>query len=152
MRNLSVVLTALVFCTICQSCGKPAGKPRILVFSKTAAFYHASIPAGIQAIQKMCAENGIEVDTTKNADWFTEDSLKKYAAVVFLSTTGNVLNARQEVAFERYIQGGGAYIGVHAASDTEYDWGWYGRLVGGYFQNHPAVQTAALQVLDKKHP
>jgi cytochrome c len=152
MKKLSVVLSALVFCTIFVSCGKQAGKPRILVFSKTAAFYHASIPAGIQAIQKLGAENGIEVDTTKNADWFTEDSLKKYAAVVFLSTTGNVLNAKQEIAFERYIQAGGGYIGVHAASDTEYDWGWYGRLVGGYFQNHPAVQTAAMQVLDKNHP
>src|SRR5687768_7802185 len=106
MRKLTVILTILVLCTIYLGCGKPAGKPRVLVFSKTAGFYHTSIPAGIQAIQKLAAENGFEVDTTKNADWFTEDTLKKYAAVVFLSTTGNVLNSRQEIAFERYIQGG----------------------------------------------
>src|SRR5690606_33865678 len=97
------------------------GPPRVLVFSKTAAFYHQSIPAGNKALMELGEEHGFEVDTTTNAEWFNEDSLKNYSAVVFLSTTGDVLNHQQEVAFERYIQAGGGYVGIHAASDCEYD-------------------------------
>ncbi len=126
-----------------------SGKPLVLVFSKTAQFRHASIPAGIAAIQKLGAENGFDVEATENADVFNEDSLKKYAAVIFLSTTGDVLDYKQEAAFERYIQAGGGYVGVHAATDTEYDWGWYGRLVGGYFNGHPEQQEAKFIIKDK---
>lgn len=124
---------------------------RILVFSKTAGFYHESIPSGIAAIQKMGAENNMVVDTTKNAAYFVEDSLKKYSAVVFLSTTQNVLNADQQVAFERYIQAGGGFVGVHAAADTEYTWPWYNKLVGAYFKSHPNnpnVRKATIDVVD----
>lgn len=125
--------------------------PRILVFSKTKGFYHESIPTGIAAIQKLGKAHQILVDTTKNSNYFTEDSLKKYSVVVFLSTTGNVLNADQQVAFERYIQAGGAYVGVHAAADTEYEWPWYNKLVGAYFASHPHQQKATVLVNDKKH-
>jgi cytochrome c len=125
--------------------------PRILVFSKTNGFYHESIPTGIAAIQKLGKENGFEVDTTKDAGMFTDNQLKKYSAVVFLSTTKNVLNADQQVAFERYIQAGGGYAGIHAAADTEYEWPWYNRLVGAYFQSHPAIQPAAINIIDTAH-
>jgi cytochrome c len=130
---------------------KPA---RILVFSKTKGFYHSSIPAGISAIQKLGKENNFIVDTTKNADYFVEDSLKHYNAVVFLSTTMNVLNADQQVQFERYIEAGGGYAGVHAAADTEYDWPWYNKLVGAYFKSHPGnpnVRKATVDVVDNSH-
>lgn len=130
----------------------PPGSPRILVFSRTEVYHHASIANGNTAIIKLGHENGFEVDTTTNSEWFNEDSLKHYAAVLFLSTTGNVLNSAQEVAFERYIQSGGGFVGVHGATDTEYDWGWYGRLVGGYFTNHPKIQEAVLHVIDSTHP
>ena len=143
-------LLFFLFFTSCQN--KRSGKPRILVFSKTAGYEHASIPTGIAALQKLGQQNGFEVDTTTNPGYFQEDSLKKYAAVVFLSTTGNVLNQYQEVAFERYIQSGGGFVGVHAATDTEYDWGWYGRLVGGYFDSHPQIQEAVLHIVDATHP
>src|SRR5215212_7685145 len=119
------------------SCKKErSGKPRVLVFSKTAGFVHSSIGTGIAAIQKLGLEHGFDVDTTRDATFFNEDSLGKYAAVIFLNTTGDVLNNRQEIAFERYIQAGGGYTGIHSAADTEYDWGWYGRLLGGYFLSH----------------
>lgn len=127
-------------------------KPRILVFSKTAGFYHTSIPSGIAALQKLGEENGILVDTTKNAALFNEENLKKYNAVVFLSTTMNVLDPDQQVAFERYIQAGGGFVGIHAATDTEYNWPWYNKLVGAYFASHPHQQKAGIDVLDKKHP
>jgi cytochrome c len=127
-------------------------QPRILVFSKTSGFYHESIPTGIAALQALGKDNGILVDTTKNAKYFIQDSLKNYAAVVFLSTTMNVLNAEQQVAFERYIQAGGGFVGIHAATDTEYDWPWYNKLVGAYFASHPHQQEATIQVKDKTHP
>lgn len=132
----------------------PAKPARILVFSKTKGFYHSSIPAGIAAIQKLGKENNFIVDTTKNAEYFVEDSLKHYSAVIFLSTTANVLNADQQVQFERYIEAGGGYAGIHAAADTEYDWPWYNKLVGAYFLSHPGnpnVRKATIDVDDTTH-
>ena len=63
--------------------------------------------------------------------------------MIWLSTTGDVLNAAQQTAFENYIQGGGGYTGIHAAADTEYEWKWYGQLVGAYFLSHPPGTPAA---------
>lgn len=125
-------------------------KPRVLIFSKTAGFHHESIAVGIPAIMKMGQQNNFDVDTTTNAALFTLNNLKKYKAVIFLSTTGDVLNAEQQTAFEQYIKQGGGFVGVHAASDTEYDWPWYGNLVGAYFKSHPSKQQEAnLEVVDR---
>jgi glucose/arabinose dehydrogenase/cytochrome c551/c552/type 1 glutamine amidotransferase len=135
--------------TSCEE--KRSGKPLVLVFSKTAGFHHKSIAKGNEAILKLAKENDFDIDTTTNADWFNEDTLKKYSAVIFLSTTGDLLNHYQEADFERYIQAGGGFVGIHGAADAEYDWGWYGRLVGGYFKNHPKIQEAKLDIVDKKH-
>lgn len=126
--------------------------PRVLVFSKTGGFRHSSIPDGIAAIQKLGSENGFIADTTENAQFFNDDSLKNYSAVIFLNTTEEVLNHNQQIAFERYIQAGGGFVGIHSATDTEYDWGWYGRLVGGYFNGHPVPQKAKFIIKDKNHP
>ncbi|WP_291399285.1 ThuA domain-containing protein [Daejeonella sp.] len=126
-------------------------KPRVLVFSKTAGYRHGSIQAGKLALIKLGNENGFVVDTTENENYFSEDSLKKYSAVIFLSTTGNVLNSPQQISFERYIQAGGGYVGIHAAADTEYDWPWYGKLAGGYFVSHPKIQDASLNIRNKNH-
>jgi cytochrome c len=150
----------LIMSTGLFSCSKKReGTPKVLVFSKTAEYYHESIPNGIAAIQKLGAENGFSVDTTKNAELINEENLAQYAAVIFLSTTGDVLNPIQEADFERYIQSGGGYVGIHAAADTEYNWGWYGRLVGGYFSDHPGindphpnVQPGKITKTGEKHP
>src|SRR5690606_21209555 len=123
----------------------------VLVFSKTGGFRHGSIPAGIAAIQPLGEENGFEVTATEDAGAFTDQNLAQYEAVVWLSTTGDVLNEEQQAAFERYIQNGGGYAGIHAASDTEYDWPWYGGLVGAYFSAHPQNQTATVKVEDHVH-
>jgi cytochrome c len=126
----------------------PDARFRILVFSKTAAFRHSSIDEGVTAIRKLGAENGFQVDAAEESSLFTDENLALYDAVVFLSTTGDVLNPDQQAAFERYIQAGGGYVGIHAASDTEYSWKWYGELVGAYFKGHPAQQTASIDVED----
>jgi type 1 glutamine amidotransferase len=143
----SLMITALVMLFFANPAA--AKKKRILVFSKTAGFHHSSIPVGIAAIQKLGAENNFDVDTTINATKFTAKNLKQYAAVVFLNTTGDVLNDEQQTAFEQYIKKGGGYVGVHAATDTEYDWPWYGKLAGAYFVSHPAQQEATLNVVNR---
>ncbi len=123
----------------------------VLVFSKTAGFRHDSIPTGVAAIQQLGTAHGFTVDTTEDGAAFTDANLARYQAVIWLSTTGDVLNNEQQAAFERYIQAGGGYAGIHAASDTEYSWAWYGELVGTYFANHPANQTATVKVEDPAH-
>ncbi|WP_425484914.1 ThuA domain-containing protein [Amycolatopsis anabasis] len=124
----------------------------VLVFAKTAGYRHDSIPAGIAAIRELGAGNDFTVEATEDAGAFTEANLARFDAVVWLSTTGDVLNADQQAAFERYIAGGGGYAGVHAAADTEYDWPWYGELVGAWFASHPRIQPATVKVEDHQHP
>jgi type 1 glutamine amidotransferase len=124
----------------------------VLVFSKTAGFRHDSIPTGIQAIRDLGAANDFTITATENAEAFTADNLARYEAVVFLNTTGNVLDSSQQAAFESYIRSGGGFVGVHAAADTEYDWPFYGDLVGAYFASHPPIQAATVQVEDRTHP
>jgi cytochrome c len=140
VKTLFIVAVAILLIPACSH-HRP-GHPRILVFSKTTGYHHESIADGNIALQKLGAQNGFDVDTTTDAGWFTDDSLRKYSAVVFLSTTGDMLDYRQRVALERYIQAGGGFVGIHAAADAEYDWGWYGRLVGGYFFDHPGIHDS----------
>ncbi|MCC6282222.1 MAG: ThuA domain-containing protein, partial [Saprospiraceae bacterium] len=134
------------FC-IFISCGSPV-PPRVLVFSKTSPFgyRHQSIEAGKAALVDLCYQNGIWADTTEDSRQFNEKNLKRYAAVIFLSTNGEVLGPDEEVAFERYIQAGGGFAGIHAASATEYTWHWYGSLLGAYFKDHPVIQDCSVQV------
>jgi type 1 glutamine amidotransferase len=124
----------------------------VLVFSKTAGFRHDSIPDGINAVRELGAAHGFAVDATEDGAAFTSRNLARYDAVLFLSTTGDVLNDAQQRAFEGYIRSGGGYVGIHAAADTEYDWAFYGGLAGAYFQSHPAIQPARVDVEDRAHP
>lgn len=130
-----------------------APKPkRILVFYKTAAYKHLSIPTGITAITKLGKENKFQVDTSSNSTVFDLKNLKNYHAVVFLSTSGDMLDDYQQSQFEQYIRSGGGFVGIHGASAGEYEWPWYGKLVGAVFDGHPVQQNATFKVIDKKHP
>ncbi|WP_410809346.1 ThuA domain-containing protein [Micromonospora sp. 067-2] len=149
ITGLAVVLATLVALPAPASA---APLTKVLVFSKTAGFRHSSIPNGIAAIRQLGTANGFSVTATEDAAQFTAANLAQYQAVVFLSTTGDVLNATQQTAFESYIAAGGGYVGVHAAADTEYDWPWYGGLVGAWFSSHPAIQTATIRVEDRSNP
>ena len=152
-RSLCLLLTlALPFFGF-HSCNKNDIPARILVFSKTEGFRHDCIPTGIAALRMLCSGNGILMDTTEDAADFNEKNLKRYNAVVFFCTTGDVLSPTQETDFERYIQAGGGFVGIHSATDTEYGWGWFGGLVGGYFNGHPpGTAEATLQVKNHEHP
>jgi len=123
----------------------------VLVFSKTAGFRHDSIPAGIAALKSLGAQHRFTVDATEASTTFTDDALTRYRVVVFLNTSGPILNTEQHAAFERFIRRGGGFVGIHSAADSEYDWPWYERLVGAYFEDHPAIQPAVLKVVDASH-
>lgn len=124
----------------------------VLVFTKTAGYRHDSIETGVQCITELGEKNGFTVDHTEDDTQFNADNLKKYTVVVFLSTTQNVLEGDEQTAFQNYIESGHGYVGIHAAADTGYDWPWYGQLVGAYFMQHPAIQEAKVEVVDRKHP
>jgi len=130
----------------------PKKQKKILVFSKTAGFRHTSaINAGKKYLIELGNKNKFGVDTTESADVFTTENLKQYAAVVFLCTTGNVLNDKQQPALQQFIRNGGGYVGLHSSSDTEYDWAWFGELNGAYFKSHPKQQEAIFNVIDGNH-
>ncbi|SFD53792.1 ThuA domain-containing protein [Streptomyces aidingensis] len=153
--RLSAALTAVATAFTVAVTAPPAqahDEFDVLVFSRTAGFRHDSIDEGIAAIRQLGAENHFSVTATEDPAQFTDANLAQYEAVVWLSTTGDVLDSAQQAAFERYIRAGGGYAGIHAASDTEYDWPWYGGLVGAYFDSHPHNQQATLTVEDPDHP
>jgi type 1 glutamine amidotransferase len=129
-----------------------ASASRILVFTRTAGFRHESIPDAVAAVRLLGAESGFGVDATEDPGAFTDAGLSAYDAVVFLLTTGDVLDDAQQGAFERYIRNGRGFVGVHSASDTEYGWPFYGELVGAPFAGHPAIQPATVRVVDRVHP
>ncbi len=132
---------------------EPQTRPdRILVFSRTAGFRHSSIEPGIAALEDLGAANGFAVDATEDAGQFTTANLSRYQVVVFLSTTGDVLNPEQQAAFMTYIRNGGGFVGIHAAADTEHGWPWYGNLMGAYFASHPAPAQARIRVENRDHP
>jgi type 1 glutamine amidotransferase len=126
--------------------------PRVLVFSKTAAFRHDSIPTGVQALKEIGEERGFTIEHTEDGGVFSPGKLGKFDVVLFLSTTGDVLDAVQEAAFESFVRGGGGYVGIHAAADTEYDWPFYADVVGAHFKTHPKIQKARVRVEDRSHP
>lgn len=122
-----------------------------LVFSKTAVVRHKSILSGITAIKALGRQHNFRVEASEDATIFTDTRLAKYQVVIFLNTTGNILNTTQQAAFKRFIQKGRGFVGIHSATDTEYNWPWYGRLVGTYFQNHPRIQRATINVINSTH-
>jgi type 1 glutamine amidotransferase len=125
----------------------------VLLFSKTAGWHHDSINTGVTAIQAMAKLHDFGVFWTEDANRvFNDKELAKYKVVIFLCTTGDVLNNDQQAAFERFIKAGGGFVGIHSASDTEYDWAWYTKMVGHMFHIHPAVQTATIKVEDANFP
>ena len=127
---------------------------QILVFTKTMGYRHKSIEKGVETLKNLGKENSFVITQTEDSLQFNDANLKKYDLVLFLSTTMDVLGADQEKAFKNYINNGGNYMGIHAASDTEYDWPWYGKLVGAYFTSHPNdpnVREAKMKVVNRQH-
>jgi type 1 glutamine amidotransferase len=115
----------------------PFPNPRVLIFTKTKGFRHDSIETAVQALKQEGASQGYSVTATEDASVFTDTNLTKFDVVAFVLTTGDVLNDTQQKALENFVNQGKGWVGVHSASDTEYEWPWYADLVGAYFKSHP---------------
>ena len=143
-------VSVLIVLFSCQE--RKVREKRVLVFSKTVGFRHESIKNGKEMFLSLGKQHDFKVDTTENARMFVDDSLKRYSAVVFLSTTGDVLDHAQESALERYVQAGGGFMGIHGASGAEYKWPWYGKLLGARFESHPPkLQMGEIHLTEGDH-
>lgn len=125
---------------------------KALVFSKTQGFRHQSVPEGVSAIKKLSDKHRFQVYATEDASVFTDESLAQYDLIIMMSTTGNIFDDAQKAAFQKFVQSGKGVVGVHSAADTEYDWEWYSKMMGGQFNHHPHQQTARLKVVNQNHP
>lgn len=161
MKPILSSILLIVICLSGFSCSSSSSKSKdiqekqtggVLVFSKTDGFRHESIPEGINAFKKLGKQEGLSVTATEDAAYFANDSLQNYQAIIFLNTTGDVLNDGQQEALQMFVENEGGFMGVHSATDTEYEWPWYGHMIGAYFVSHPKIQEAELQVLNKNHP
>ncbi len=148
--GLKAILCVFAACVIQNALA--GDTQRILLFTKTIGFTHGSIPFAVSAIRTSVEQSGFTVDDSNDASLFNPTDLASYDAVVFVMTTGNVLNNDQQLAFEEFIRAGNGFAGIHSATDTEYDWPWYGELVGAYFNNHPSIQEATINIEDPGHP
>ncbi|WRZ76338.1 ThuA domain-containing protein [Streptomyces sp. NBC_01237] len=154
---LTSLLALIVALLVATPPGAQAAPFRVLVYSEVTNFTHDSIPAGIAAVKKLGAENGFEVEATDDSAVFNDTDLSRFQAVVFNNTNstpekGDLLTAAERAALQKYIRAGGGWVGLHAASASERDWDWYEGLVGAIFDQHPAVQTGRVKVLDHAHP
>jgi cytochrome c len=136
-------------------CGEPEAEDRlqVLVFSRTAGFRHPSIAEAQAFFADLPASEGIAATTTEDPTVFQDESLAPYDVVAFVNTTGDVLDDAQQAALERFVRSGRGFVGVHSAADTEYDWSWYGDLVGAYFTSHPLLPVEVeVTTEDGSHP
>jgi len=124
---------------------------KLLVFSKTEGFRHSSIEEGQKMLQNLADQNGFEVLFSEEAEVFNEKILADVNVIVFLNTTGDILDEAQQLELQRFIQAGGGFVGIHSATDTEYKWPYYNQLVGAYFESHPEPAEATINVLNRDH-
>jgi len=124
----------------------------VLLFTSTHGFHHQSQLEGVAAMRTLAQKHFFALDWQEDPSVFNDENLNKFQAIVFLSTTGDILNPEQKAAMQRFIQSGKGFVGIHSASDTEYNWEWYTKLVGRSFHIHPVIQTAELEVIDRKFP
>ncbi|MCB0686027.1 MAG: ThuA domain-containing protein [Saprospiraceae bacterium] len=124
----------------------------VLLFSKTAGFHHVSINEGVDAITALGKRHHFMVDWQESADVFNPKNLERFQVIIFLNTTGDILNEEQQKAMEEFIRSGKGFVGIHSAADTEYEWDWYTKMLGRMFKIHPKIQTAKLRVVNGNFP
>jgi TonB family protein len=127
------------------------GKISILAFSKTAD-KHESIKAGQKALRELAAVNNFDIDFSEDSTVFNDAALSKFNVILFLNTSGNILDENGEKAFQKFIHNRGGFVGLHGALDTEYDWEWYGKLIGTHCKGSEETHKAVVRVINKNHP
>src|SRR5450432_1102648 len=145
----SLLLLNICFCFMAQAQQKQF---KVLLVTTTRGWHHESLHYGVLAIQQLGVKNFFDVVLFENPNGFTDKYLLDFQAIIFLNTTGDIFDSTQQKVMERFIQSGKGFVGIHSATDTEYDWEWYTKLVGRMFHIHPAVQTARLNILDANFP
>ncbi|KAK4038877.1 ThuA-like domain-containing protein [Parachaetomium inaequale] len=130
---------------------------RVLIFSRTTAYRHDSIPAGIRALYRLASTSAsgahpFTADDSEDPSVFNPASLSAYRVIVLLQCSGDFLDGAQLAALKGFVQSGGGVVAVHCASFAMQSSEWYGRLIGGVFDNHPEPQLGRVRILDSKHP
>lgn len=149
------ILQIITISFLITATGHTQDNIKVLAFSQIepGIYHHLSNLNGIALLERLGKKRGWDVDVTHDSGSFNNTRLAQYDVVAFINTTGNILNDTQQFAFEQYIQNGGGYLGTHSAADTEHDWEWYGKMIGGYFKSHPEVnQVASVNLENNKHP
>jgi len=146
---LIFLIVQLCFC--CMTTGQQKQFKALLV-TTTRGWHHESLHSGVLAIQDLGKRNFFDVVLFEDPKGFTDKFLDQFQVVIFLNTTGDIFDSAQQKVMEHFIQSGKGYVGIHSASDTEYDWDWYNKLVGRMFHIHPVIQTARINILDNSFP
>jgi uncharacterized protein len=123
----------------------------ILVMSKTVGYRHESIPAGLVAIKELAIQNNWKVTATEDSAMFTKTALDTFNVVIFLCTSGNILDEAGENALQQFVESGKGLVTIHSGTDTEYDWKWYNEAIGAHFLGHPPTQKATVIIEDRNN-
>ena len=124
----------------------------VIVLTETQGFvHHEAIKEGVKLITRLGKENQFNVTHTNSSEYLSETELKKSDVLIFLCTTLDVLDDNEQERMKNFIRNGKGFVGIHSATDTEYNWEWYGKLVGAYFLDHPKIQEAKIQTINKEH-
>ncbi|MFC2097146.1 ThuA domain-containing protein [Bacteroidota bacterium] len=152
--KIKIIISVILSFLILASCDSSLRKEkRVLVYIKNGeGFIHENIPASVDMILKMGKENGFMVDVSNDPSVFVKENLDKYSALIFSNTNNNIFdNNEQKLAFVRYIQAGGSFVGIHSACGSERQWPWFWKMLGGKFLRHPPMQKYTISVIDKNH-
>lgn len=140
--NMKHIYLATFLLICCQA----ATAQTILVFSKTNGYRHQSIETGIRTLDSLAQSLGYQIYFSEDSLDISAEKLNAVDVLIFLSTSGDILNEAQQIAVEDFMKQGKGFIGIHGASATEYDWNWYVGLVGSFFVDHPSIQHAKLYI------
>jgi type 1 glutamine amidotransferase len=152
MKGIKLLMLLLVAQTCIFSSINAQKQFKALIVTTTNGWHHESLHSGVIALKEMAARNFFDAVLMEDPGSFNDKALEQFQVVIFLNTTGDIFKPEQQKALEKFIQSGKGFVGIHSASDTEYDWEWYTKLVGRMFHIHPVIQTAKLQVLDAAFP
>ncbi|CAN5813196.1 ThuA domain-containing protein [soil metagenome] len=152
MKCSKVIFIIIVQLLFCQTIMAQSKQFKALLVTTTRGWHHESVHAGVLAIQQLAVKNYFDVTLFEDPDAFTDKYLEQFKVIIFLNTTTDIFDSAQQKVMERFIQSGKGFVGIHSASDTEYDWDWYTKLVGRMFHIHPVIQTASVKIVDTDFP
>lgn len=152
MKNLKTFLVLIVIHVFLFTTSVAQEKKQFnaLLVTKTAGWHHESINEGVTAIKELATRNFFNVQWHQEGATVTDKYLENFQVIIFLNTTGDIFKEDEQKAIEKFIKAGKGFVGIHSASDTEYGWEWYTKLVGRMFKIHPAIQTAKLKLTENK--